>query len=70
MALSGATLNRFVVQAAFKEAHAVPERDRIIRLSRRAAELFFKALEKPPAPNTRFKKAVAAYKRSPLHAED
>jgi uncharacterized protein (DUF1778 family) len=69
-ALSGATLNRFVVQAALKEAHAVLERERIIRLSRRDAEMFFKALEKPPAPNTRLKKAVAAYKRSPLNAED
>ena len=45
------------------------ERERIIRLSRRDSEVFFKALEKPPAPNTRLKKAVAAYKRSPLHAE-
>ena len=60
-ALSGATLNQFVVQAALKEAHAVLERDQIIRLSRRDAEVFFKAL----APNARLRKAVAAYKRSP-----
>ncbi|MGH7186838.1 MAG: DUF1778 domain-containing protein [Pseudomonadota bacterium] len=46
------------------------ERERIIHLSRRDADVFFKALEKPPAPNTRLKKAVAAYERSPLHAED
>lgn len=69
-ALSGATLNQFVVQAALKEAHTVLERERIIRLSRRDAEVFFKALERPAAPNTRLKKAVAAYKRSPLNAED
>jgi len=69
-ALSGGTLNQFVVPAALKEGHAVLERDRIIRLSHRDAELFFKALEKPPAPNTRLKKAAAAYERSPLHAED
>lgn len=69
-ALSGATLNQFVVQAALKEAYAVLERDRVIRLSRRDAEVFFKALEKPPAPNTRLKKAVVAYNRSPLNAED
>jgi uncharacterized protein (DUF1778 family) len=69
-ALSGATLNQFVVQAALKEAHTVLERERIIRLSRRDAEVFFKALEKPPAPNARLKRAVAAYKRSPLNAQD
>ena len=63
-AISGATLNQFVVQAALKQAHMVLERERIIRLSRRDAEVFFKALEKPPAPNARLKKAVAAYKRS------
>jgi uncharacterized protein (DUF1778 family) len=59
-----------VVQAALKEAHALLERERIIHLSRRDAEVFFEALEKPPAPNARLKKAVAAYKHSPLHAED
>ena len=69
-ALSGATLNQFVVQAALKEAHAVLERERIIRLSRRDAEVFFKALENPPAPNARLKKAFAAYKRSSLNAQD
>lgn len=68
-ALSGATLNQFVVQAALKEAHAVLERERIIRLSRRDAQAFFRALESPPSPNARLKKAVAAYKRSALNAQ-
>lgn len=69
-ALSGATLNQFVVQAALKEAHAVLERERVIRLSRRDAQAFFRALENPPSPNPRLKKAVAAYKRSALNAQD
>ncbi len=69
-ALSGATLNQFVVQAAIKEAHAVLERERFIHLSRRDAEVFFKALKNPPAPNARLKKAAAAYKRSSLNAQD
>ena len=66
-ALSGATL---------KEAHAVlerereRERERIIRLSRRDAQAFFRALENPPSPNARLKKAVATYKRSALNAPD
>ena len=49
-ALSGATLNQFVVQAALKEAHAVLEQERIIRLSRRDAEVFFKALKSRQPP--------------------
>ena len=69
-ALSGATLNQFVVQAALKEAHAVLERERLVRLSRRDAEVFFKTLENPPKPNARLKKAVAIYKRSALNARD
>jgi uncharacterized protein (DUF1778 family) len=69
-ALSGATLNQFVVQAALKEAYAVLERERFIHLSRRDAEVFFKALKNPPSPNARLKKAVAAYKRSSLNAQD
>lgn len=69
-ALSGATLNQFVVQAALKEAHAVLERERFVRLSRRDAEAFFKALENPPAPNKQLKSAVAAYRRSALNAQD
>lgn len=69
-ALSGATLNQFVVQAALKEARAVLERERFIRLSRRDAEAFFSALKNPPSPKARLKKAVAAYKRSSLNAQD
>ena len=69
-ALSGATLNQFVIQAALKEAHAVLERERIIRLSRRDAQAFFLVLENLPSPNARLKKAVAAYKRSALNAPD
>lgn len=40
-----------------------------ICLSRRDAEVFFKALENPPAPSARLKKAVAAYKHSSLNAQ-
>jgi uncharacterized protein (DUF1778 family) len=69
-ALSGATLNQFVVQAALKEAHAVLERERFIRLSRRDTQTFLRALENPPSPNARLKKAVAAYRRSALNAQD
>ncbi len=69
-ALSGTTLNEFAVQAALKETHAVLEREQFIRLSRRDAQAFFRALKNPPAPNARLKKAVAAYKHSALNAQD
>ncbi|MCR4300086.1 MAG: DUF1778 domain-containing protein [Sulfuricaulis sp.] len=67
---TGRDVDQFVVQAALKEAHAVLERERFVRLSCRDAEAFFKALENPPAPNKRLKKAVAAYRRSALNALD
>lgn len=67
---TSATLKQLVVQAALKEAHAVLERERIIRMSRRDAHAFFRALENPLSPNARLKKAVAAYKRAALNARD
>jgi uncharacterized protein (DUF1778 family) len=59
--LTGSTLNQFLVQSALKEAEAVIERDRIIKLSQRDAELFFRLLDNPPAPNQALKDAVADY---------
>ena len=56
--------------ATLKEAHAVLERERIIRLNRCDAKAFFRALKNPPSPNPRLKKAVAAYKHAALNAED
>lgn len=69
-ALSGATLNQFVVQAAIKEAQALLAREQAISLTEADAAVFFQALEKPPAPNSRLKKAAAAYRRSALNAQD
>lgn len=66
----GATVNQFLVQAALKEAQGIIERERIIRLTQRDAELFFRMLERPPKPGARLRKAVAAYKKSGLNAED
>jgi uncharacterized protein (DUF1778 family) len=59
--LTGSTLNQFLVQAALKEAEAVIERDRVIKLSQRDAELFFRLLDNPPPPNQALKDAVAEY---------
>jgi uncharacterized protein (DUF1778 family) len=69
-ALSGATLNQFVVQAAVKEAQALLSREQTIVLTAADGERFFAALERPPAPNAALRKAAKAYRRSRLHAQN
>ena len=56
--LQGATLNQFMVQAAFQEAQRVVERESLIRLSRSDAQKVFLLLDHPPKPNARLKEAV------------
>jgi uncharacterized protein (DUF1778 family) len=60
--LSGATLNQFLVQAAFEKAQLIIEQERVINMTRKSAAIFFDAIEKPPAPEKKLKKAVKAYK--------
>jgi uncharacterized protein (DUF1778 family) len=69
-ALSGATLNQFVVQTAVKEAQALLSREQTIVLTAVDSERFFAALERLPAPNANLRKAAKAYRRSRLHAQD
>ena len=48
--LTGATLNQFLVQSALKEAEAIIEKENLISLSRRDAEVFLRrnrARERP-----------------------
>src|SRR3990172_3164038 len=59
--LTGATLNQFMVQSALKEADAIIEKEKVITLSKRDAEIFFRALANPPAPTAAFKRAAARY---------
>ena len=63
-ALTGATVNQFLVQSALKEAQAVIEREQTIRLSRRDCELLFDLLEKPPKPNARLSAALKRYQKA------
>jgi uncharacterized protein (DUF1778 family) len=56
--LSGATLNQFLVQAAFKEAKQILEAERTIVLSERDAQTVFDLLDNPPAPNQQLVIAV------------
>ncbi|MBF0237613.1 MAG: DUF1778 domain-containing protein [SAR324 cluster bacterium] len=64
---SGATLNQFLIQAAIEKANTILEKERIIHLSYHDAEVFFKALENPPKPNQRLRKAITKYKDSGLY---
>jgi uncharacterized protein (DUF1778 family) len=54
----GATLNQFLVQSALDKANDILERERVITLSTKAAEVVFNLIEKPPDPNDRLKEAL------------
>ena len=60
--LTGATVNQFLVQAALKEANAVIEQDRMIRLSRRDSERLLDLLENPPKANAKLVSAMEHYR--------
>ncbi len=60
-ALTGATVNQFLVQSALKEAQAVIEREEIIRLSARDWQWLLDLTEKPAEANATLKRAMAHY---------
>jgi uncharacterized protein (DUF1778 family) len=60
--LMGATLNQFLIQAALEKAENIIEKDKIIYLSNKDAEIFFSALERPAKPNQKLKSAFKNYK--------
>ncbi|SHE19771.1 DUF1778 domain-containing protein [methanotrophic endosymbiont of Bathymodiolus puteoserpentis (Logatchev)] len=60
--LTGATLNQFLVQSALEKAKSIIEKDKIIHLGNKDAQLFFDSLENPPEPNTKLKNAVKNYR--------
>jgi uncharacterized protein (DUF1778 family) len=62
--ISGATLNQFLLQAALEKAQMIIEKDRTIKLSSQSAKVFFDAIENPPKPKSKLKKAMKAYKES------
>ena len=67
--LLGATVNQFVVQAAYVEAQRVIERESVIRLSQKDAQRILALLDHPPKPNRRLKEAVRAGQRV-MRAQD
>jgi len=62
--LSGATMNQFIVQSAYEKAKEIIEKERFIRMTARSATAFFDAIEDPPKPTTKLKKAATMYKAS------
>lgn len=60
--IMGATLNQFLIQAALEKAENIIEKEKVIYLSKKDAEVFFSSLEKPPRPNKKLKNAFVNYK--------
>lgn len=58
----GATLNQFLVQATLERADQIIERERLITLSRRDADMLSAMLENPTKPDKALTKALALYK--------
>jgi len=57
----GVSLNNLILEAAADRARQILETRQQIKLSRQDADLFFQALENPPAPNANLEKAKQAY---------
>ena len=64
--LTGTTVNRFLVQAALKEARSVIEREDVIRLSARDWNWLLDLMERPPKPNAKLKAALKRYRKAKL----
>ena len=62
--LTGAPLNQFLVQTAYREARQILERESLIRLSETQAKQVFDLLANPPNPNERLKRAAELFKSS------
>ena len=68
-AISGATLNQFMVRSALREAEHIIEQERIIRLSGQDAEKFFQAIENPSPPNAKLEAALRRHEDARVDAQ-
>ena len=64
--LTGTTVNRFLVQAALKEARSVIGHEDVIRLSARDWNWLLDLMESPPKPNAKLKAALKRYRKTKL----
>lgn len=62
--LTGATVNQFLVQSALKEAHAVIEREEVMRLTPRDWSWLIGLMDNPPKPNAKLKAAMKRYQKA------
>jgi uncharacterized protein (DUF1778 family) len=62
--LTGATVNQFLVQSALKEAHAVIEREELIRLTPRDWNWLIGLMDNPPKHNAKLKAAITNYQKA------
>lgn len=63
-ALTGATVNQFLVQSALKEAQTVIEREEAIGLSSRDWRWLLDLMENPPEPNSNLQAAMKRYEEA------
>jgi uncharacterized protein (DUF1778 family) len=56
------SLNSFILQAAAKEADAILEQERVLRLTADDAKLLLGLLDEPPQPNSALARAFARRK--------
>lgn len=62
-ALSGATLNQFVLQASLEKAEQVIERERMIAVNAHDAAMIIDMLENPPEHNAALSDLLATYRK-------
>lgn len=64
--LLGQSISAFSVATLTREAEEVVERFRLLRLSDRDRDLFLNALDFPPEPNARLRKASVRHAKSAI----
>lgn len=68
-ALTGATMNQFVLQAALEKAEQVIERERRIAASAQDAAMIMALLENPPEPNAALASLLTNYREKVTNGE-
>jgi uncharacterized protein (DUF1778 family) len=62
--LQGSTISQFLLDAALERADRVTEQVTRLRVSRDAFERMMTALDEPPEPNEKLRRAARGYKES------
>lgn len=61
--LTGSSLNQFMVQAALEKAQALIEKESVLNISERDANMIFDSIENPPQPSDALIAAALDYKK-------